>query len=271
MTHRFRVVPLFVFAVILAAAPAFAVDGVILIDQNRALAGGVTPGDSPGFPVVITTSGSFRLSGNLVVSDVNTTAISITTGASAVTIDLNGFSIVGPVTCSISPTVCDSAADDPGDIFGSGVGIRSQVRDSLTVKNGSIVGMGRYALFQLGGPQVIIDSVHAKENGLGGLWPSSGLVINSVATINGGIGITSNAGVIKNSVVTRNAGDGIASTGLPLNIQDCQIYSNGGFGIDFASSGGLIGSNLIHGNLGGAIDGSPVVGSQNYCVGSGCP
>ena len=96
------------------------------------------------------------------------------------------------------------------------------------------------------------------------------MIINSIVATNGGIGITTNAGVIKNTVVNRNAGDGIASTGQPVNVQDCQIYLNGGFGIDFAV-GGLIGSNLIHGNLGGAIDGSPVVGSPNYCAGSGCP
>ncbi len=46
---------------ILAVSPAGAVDGVVLIDQNRALAGNVTPGDTPGFPVTISLSGSYRL------------------------------------------------------------------------------------------------------------------------------------------------------------------------------------------------------------------
>src|SRR5947199_6672479 len=75
----------------------FAVDGVVLIDQNRALAGGVTPGDAPGFPVTISLAGSYRLSGNLTVPNANTTAISIT--SDNVTIDLNGFSIIGPTVC----------------------------------------------------------------------------------------------------------------------------------------------------------------------------
>jgi hypothetical protein len=44
---------------------AFAVDGVVLIDQTRALAGNVTPGDAPGFPVTLSLPGSYRLSGNL--------------------------------------------------------------------------------------------------------------------------------------------------------------------------------------------------------------
>ena len=35
--------------IIAGTASVGAVDGVILIDQNRALAGGITPGDAPGF------------------------------------------------------------------------------------------------------------------------------------------------------------------------------------------------------------------------------
>ena len=44
------------------ASRAEAVDGVQLINQELALAGNVTPGDEPGFPVTITRSGSYRLS-----------------------------------------------------------------------------------------------------------------------------------------------------------------------------------------------------------------
>src|SRR6266436_5075236 len=76
----------------------YAVDGIVLIDQNRALAGNVTPGDTPGFPVTISLSGSYRLSGNFTVPNANTTAILIT--AHNVTIDLNGFSILGPTVCT---------------------------------------------------------------------------------------------------------------------------------------------------------------------------
>src|SRR5438477_1054895 len=94
-----RVVPdLLIMSALVGALPAFAVDGVLLIDQNRALAGNVTPGDTPGFPVTISQSGSYRLSGSLTVPDMNTTAIQIT--ADNVTLDLNGFSIIGPVACT---------------------------------------------------------------------------------------------------------------------------------------------------------------------------
>src|SRR5436190_432567 len=78
----------------------YAVDGIILIDQNRALAGGVTPGDAPGFPVTISQRGSYRLASDLIVPNANTTAIVV--NANNVTIDLNGFSIIGPTVCIVN-------------------------------------------------------------------------------------------------------------------------------------------------------------------------
>jgi hypothetical protein len=44
--------------------------------------------------VVLTLAGSYRLTSNLVVPDANTDAIDV--NADEVTIDLNGFSIIGP-------------------------------------------------------------------------------------------------------------------------------------------------------------------------------
>lgn len=76
----------------LFSSAAMAVDGVVLIDQNKALAGAVTPGDAPGFPITISQPGSYRLSSNLVLP-AGATAISI--AVNNVTIDLNGFSIIG--------------------------------------------------------------------------------------------------------------------------------------------------------------------------------
>jgi hypothetical protein len=56
-----------VVAGFLALAPTLAPadDGVIEIDAARAAAGGVTSGDTPGYPVTIDRGGSYRLTGNL--------------------------------------------------------------------------------------------------------------------------------------------------------------------------------------------------------------
>jgi hypothetical protein len=85
----------------------YAVDGIVLINQANALAGNVTPGDVPGFPVTISQAGSYRLTGNLSVADVNTTAILIT--AENVTLDLNGFTISGPNACTFDGITCPQA------------------------------------------------------------------------------------------------------------------------------------------------------------------
>src|SRR5688572_26812572 len=66
-------------------------DGVVLINQNRAVNGGVTPGDAPGFPITISRPGSYRLASNL-----NASGLVIEIVADGVSLDLNGFSIIGP-------------------------------------------------------------------------------------------------------------------------------------------------------------------------------
>lgn len=79
---------------LLAVLPlmAMAVDGVVLIDQNKALAGGATPGDTAGYPITITQPGSYRLAGNLTVpSGMDGIVITVPN----VTIDLNGFAMIG--------------------------------------------------------------------------------------------------------------------------------------------------------------------------------
>ena len=79
---------------LMTVVPAvYGVDGVVLIDQNRALAGNVTPGDAPGFPVTISLPGSYKLSGNLTVPS---TVRGIDITVPNVSIDLNGFSITTP-------------------------------------------------------------------------------------------------------------------------------------------------------------------------------
>ena len=86
------------------ASRAVAVDGVIEINTAKALAGGVTTGDTPGFPVTISESGSYRLTGNLTVSGGDPS----TTSGIVVTASLNVTSIVetgatGPVRSGVVP------------------------------------------------------------------------------------------------------------------------------------------------------------------------
>lgn len=108
LRRQTRVLPV----VIAISCKLYGVDGVVLINQANALAGNVTPGDTAGFPVTISQPGSYRLSGNLTVPDANTNAIEI--ASNNVSIDLNGFSIIGPTVCN-SIGVCTNT--------GKGIGI----------------------------------------------------------------------------------------------------------------------------------------------------
>jgi hypothetical protein len=114
-------------AVILLAGnnSAYAVDGVVLIDQAKAMAGNVTPGDAPGFPITISLSGSYRLSGNVTVPS---TEVGFSITAINVTIDLNGFSLT---------TLIPQAQTSPSrGILWEG----SVLPSGITVKNGTVEG-----------------------------------------------------------------------------------------------------------------------------------
>jgi parallel beta-helix repeat protein len=99
-------------------------DGAILINQAKVLAGSVTPGDTPGFPVTISKPGNYTLSGNLTVPRGGVNGIVLKT--SNVTINLNGFQI--------------SSKPGTGEPAGSGITDNNASRKCITVRNGTIVG-----------------------------------------------------------------------------------------------------------------------------------
>jgi hypothetical protein len=191
---------------IAAALPLHAVDGVVLINQNAALAGNVTPGDTPGFPVTISVAGSYRLSGNLTVPDANTTAIQIV--SDNVTIDLNGFSIIGPTVCSGTPvTSCNP--------FGLGSGV-STSNSNIFVSNGTIRGLGFKGVNFFAGGQQRVEKVNAISNGVGGIKVGSGSVASCTATNNGQHGIEV-IGIAIDNTAEFNGGDGIRVEGVAAN------------------------------------------------------
>lgn len=271
------------FAIALAAAvmlvagvPARAVDGLILIDQNKALAGNVTPGDTPGFPISITRSGSYRLTSDLVVADADTTAIDVTSAAGEVTIDLNGFAIRGPVVCSGSspsnpPTSCFPVRSDP-NTFGPGTGVRAAPETSLTVRNGVIRGMGRHGIFIFNAPLSRIEGVVVIGNGGTGIAGGLASIIDNIVEGNLGDGITFNQGMVRGNNVRRNGGHGIVSTGIGGLIQGNNVYRNAGAGLRSLSNSPYSFNNLDN-NFGGFVDppSSGFNAGHNGCNGGSCP
>jgi len=114
--------------------PAFASDGVVEINQAKALAGGVTASDAPGFPVTIDAGGSYKLTGSLtnLNADVNTIELK----ASLTTLDLNGFTVSGPTTCSMTASGVMCSGSGPGNAIEGFTGCPF----GNVVKNGTIYG-----------------------------------------------------------------------------------------------------------------------------------
>ena len=76
-----------VLCMALIGTPAAAIDGEILITQAKAVLGGTTPGDAPGFPISLTLPGTYKFASNITPPP-GQNGIEVT--ASDVTIDLHG-------------------------------------------------------------------------------------------------------------------------------------------------------------------------------------
>lgn len=219
-------------------------DGVKVIDQDCATGAGCFAGDDPGFPVEITSPGSYRLASNLdlrgepMAADLG--AIDIASGN--VTVDLNGFVILGPNHCAGTPPTSCSAN-------GTGVGIKTN-GNRISVRNGGIQGMGDHGI--RGVSNLWVEGVRVEDCGGNGIDAS------------GGIG-----GVLRNNSIRRNGGNGI-DVGPHHMVMDNLIHANIGTGLvlgNFSAYGG----NVINQN-GATVTGTNLVQlGDNACQASTCP
>lgn len=193
-------------------------DGRIAINQEKAMLGGITPLDQPGFPVTISEGGSYVLTSDLVVPDVNTTAIELF-GVTGVTLDLNGFSIRGPNVCGASVA---GGCNQTGN--GSGIRTEGNVNGSV-VFGGTITGMGASGVSLIGfGNTVRNMTVRNCRFGIS----ATGLILDNVVNRNGNSGISSFNAVVKGNSATENGGVGI--TLFRGTASDNTSSNNGSFG-----------------------------------------
>ena len=257
------------FAFAALASRLLAVDGVVLIDQNRALAGNVTPGDAPGFPIRISVPGSYRLSGNLTVPNVNTSAILLAT--SHVTIDLNGFAILGPVDCS-GGFPCAGAPPGPNAVGAPGIMLEGEgPLFNIAIRNGIIQGMGGEAI-RLVGDSNLVEYIYARSNVAGfSLLASADAGASTVqhCTLQrNGLGIIITNGRVSNNTIFGNNTFGIAITGRGL-ITDNVIDRNGIALLMVGTAAGYR-SNVLSGTGAVTPQGGVSLG-PNLCNGVLCP
>lgn len=212
------------FAIAAMVLGSGAVRAEVPIDQKSAQSGKVTAGDAPGFPVTLSEPGSYRLTSNLIV-EAGMTAIEIT--ASDVTLDLGGFSIIGPNTCSGTPVVCSLSG-------GGGIGVKAVADtgpspENVRVQNGTVRGMSGHGI-RLIGNGTVVERVHAVSNGGPGIVVGLGSIIDSVAMFNGSgasvVGLIVRGTVANNNVfgifiraggvATGNSAISNAATGLSV-------------------------------------------------------
>lgn len=212
-----KMIGFILFAVALGPSCAFATDGQILISQASVTAAG-------GFPYVISQSGSYKLSGNLVVS---ASKDGIDINVSNVTLDLNGFTIAGP-----GPVACSTPKapnGPPCSGFNSGI-ISAPNLYNVAVLNGAVVG------FSTG-----VDLSGGYPYGYG----YSSLVQEIRASGNNGNGIVLYAGIVRRSTASFNATSGIECWFNCVIVENVAAF-NGGVGMSI--SGGIVGSNALSGN-----------------------
>ena len=176
---------------------------VTVINQARALVGGVTPGDAPGFPVTISQPGSYRLASNLLVP-AGTNGIEIS--ASNVTLDLNGFTIAG----GAGGSGVTRSGPDP--------------KTEIAVINGVISFMreGGVNLFATGNCLVENLRVKGATDGFGISVDNNCLVINNeVTNSKGGIFTRLSGTVLRSNTVQTNGPDGGITCG-----DNCVISGN---------------------------------------------
>jgi hypothetical protein len=195
----------------LVAFDARAGDGRLEIHQS-CIATGCFPGDSPGFPVETEEGKSYVLTSSLTVPTLDVRAIWLQDRA---VLDLNGFEIAGPATCTGAPPACST----PGD--GDGV----YAEDHSTVRNGTIRGMGRYGVACEVG--VTVEDMLIQGNASTGIYMNYG-------------SDGPEAHLIRGVRVVRNGGSGILNAGgqggIGTLITDCTVHGNSQYGLFVSNS-----------------------------------
>jgi hypothetical protein len=204
-----------------AIAPvcAYAVDGQILINQASVKT----------FPFTITASGSYKLSSNLNVAALGVVADGISIDADNVTLDLNGFAVIGNGGAN---TVGIENANNHNGItikngavtgFSGGVGLSGARGDfeltDVHASNNSTVGISVH------GASSVIRHCIADHN-LTGFSLFEAVISDSGASFNSADGIDAKESSIIHNIVSENANVGVSADTLSL-VSTNMLLANG--------------------------------------------
>lgn len=230
------------------ASPASAVDGVVEINQTCAIGTGCLAGDPAGFPVRIEAAGSYRLTSDLDLSGEpvpqDATAIQILLSAEGTTLDLNGFSITGVVSCAGTPPTCNPSG-------GTGIGVNAAA-SLVRVSGGAIRGMGSDGV-KVQGFDSQVEDVRLQSNGGVCVSGSQGTLIRGLSVrLCGGHGIAAGFGsLVEGNTVAFSGGLGLALDATSGYARNVLRGNNGGSSpaVPQVQGGREVGPNVCNGVL----------------------
>ena len=156
----------------------------------------------------------------------STTTHGIEITADDVTLDLGGFSVVGPITCTGEGSTLSCGA-------GSGRGIWSTGTQRINVRNGSVRGFGSDGIYLLS-QDARLSGLRVEENGGIGIAANGGIIRDCIASRNDSTGIVPGVSITA-AVVVRNTAVGNSSRGINVNegsvVFGNSAARNGGEGI----------------------------------------
>jgi hypothetical protein len=202
------------------------------------------------FPITITQPGSYKLTGNLVVPAGSS---GIVVNAPNVTLDLNGFTISGPVTCS-APGSCNATSTYSHGVYligmnsvlrngtvmgfaGSGVAVSS---GEATIEDVTVAQNADYGVVGGGSTHpTVANRVKARLNRAGGFNLIGTTLTGCIAAQNGQYGFYLHASTLIDSVSTNNLGPGVLAPAM-VGLRGVRAYGNAGanFSGGYVSAGG---------------------------------
>ena len=211
-------------------------------------------------PFIAETAGSYVFAGNLTHTTTDPGSC-ITVNADNVTIDLNGFSLIG----SGQTAGCECHGISTGgksnikilngtisDFAGNGIYDLSPNTNGVNIKNITTASNGGHGIFLNGKSHTISQSV-AFNNLTGGIFvQNSSKVLTNTVYDNTGVGIaTENGATILTNTVYNNSGPGITTINGSTLTQN-NVYENTGNGI-VTNDGCTLLSNTVYENTGDGI------------------
>lgn len=228
---------------------AQAADRVVVIPLNTTSPVYVAGTEITSLPARITSSGFYFITKDLTFTGTNDNSIGIQ--ANDVTLDLMGFSLIGP----------------GGTVGGSGIDLWQ--KSNVEIRNGTIRNFPQKAIVEdsllfTGAKGNRVINIRAINNNDGGIFfYNPGNIIDRCTVVgNGGHGILARYGsTISGNISYSNSGDGINADSGTTVIGNTS-YKNGGYGINLSLS--FADQNTAFGNTTGSLNCSSCNLGSNY-------